>query len=233
MKDSMGKHSNDDSIEATTPVISPVKSLTPTKYHPLMAPDHEASSDDDNVVSLPPPAVTPKEANLVPFLQLSPEVAQETPEADLKVSQLDDQHNNNSSATDNEVEIFEGIESMSQQQQNLSTTCVENNNHVEEPKNPQQEIMTKSTEKLEGEFVVHSFQRLQLTLLLSDELNEVNKKKSDYPPLPDWVVVGESVLIRPSNTSGVIEFIGPTHFQVRIVGQHTLSRACAYWSSKR
>lgn len=33
-------------------------------------------------------------------------------------------------------------------------------------------------------------------------------------PLPEWVTVGESVLIRPYNTSGVISFIGPTHFQV-------------------
>lgn len=158
----MGKHSN-HSIEATRLAgqASPVKSLTPTKYHPLMAPDREASSDDDDddaVVSMPP-AVTTNEANLVPFLQLSPEVAQETDaphDADLKVSQLDDQHNNNSA--DDGVEIFEGIESMSQQQ-NLSTTCpitctktcVENNNHVEEAKNPVQETMTKSTEKLEGE----------------------------------------------------------------------------------
>jgi kinesin family protein 13 len=34
------------------------------------------------------------------------------------------------------------------------------------------------------------------------------------PPPPEWVVVGESVLIRPYNTSGVIGFVGPTHFQV-------------------
>ena len=27
------------------------------------------------------------------------------------------------------------------------------------------------------------------------------------------MIVGESVLIRPYNTSGVISFIGPTHFQ--------------------
>lgn len=33
--------------------------------------------------------------------------------------------------------------------------------------------------------------------------------------MPDWVVVGESVLIRPYNTSGVISFIGQTHFQVK------------------
>uniref|UniRef100_A0A182WIL3 Kinesin motor domain-containing protein n=1 Tax=Anopheles minimus TaxID=112268 RepID=A0A182WIL3_9DIPT len=30
---------------------------------------------------------------------------------------------------------------------------------------------------------------------------------------PDWVAIGESVLIRPYNTSGVIAFIGATHFQ--------------------
>lgn len=30
--------------------------------------------------------------------------------------------------------------------------------------------------------------------------------------VPDWVVVGESVQIRPYNTSGVVAFIGPTEF---------------------
>lgn len=31
-------------------------------------------------------------------------------------------------------------------------------------------------------------------------------------PLPDWVVVGESVLIRPYSYSGVIAYVGPTDF---------------------
>ncbi|KAL7737375.1 hypothetical protein ACLKA6_012985 [Drosophila palustris] len=31
--------------------------------------------------------------------------------------------------------------------------------------------------------------------------------------LPDWIVLGESVLIRPYNTSGVVSFVGTTHFQ--------------------
>ncbi|KAL0268806.1 UNVERIFIED_CONTAM: hypothetical protein PYX00_010619 [Menopon gallinae] len=30
--------------------------------------------------------------------------------------------------------------------------------------------------------------------------------------VPDWIVVGESVLIRPYNTSGVVAFLGPTEF---------------------
>lgn len=30
--------------------------------------------------------------------------------------------------------------------------------------------------------------------------------------VPDWIVVGESVLIRPYNISGVVAFLGPTEF---------------------
>lgn len=30
--------------------------------------------------------------------------------------------------------------------------------------------------------------------------------------LPDWVVVGESVLVRPYSYSGVIAYVGPTEF---------------------
>lgn len=37
--------------------------------------------------------------------------------------------------------------------------------------------------------------------------------KNDVP-VPEWVVLGESVLIRPTNSSGVVAFIGVTHFQV-------------------
>lgn len=46
--------------------------------------------------------------------------------------------------------------------------------------------------------------------------NELNSSQHTEAPLPDWVQIDESVLIRPYNTSGVISFIGPTHFQVRI-----------------
>lgn len=49
----------------------------------------------------------------------------------------------------------------------------------------------------------------------SDDMNEsMTQKQIDLQPPPAWVVVGESVLIRPYNTSGLIEFVGPTHFQV-------------------
>lgn len=49
----------------------------------------------------------------------------------------------------------------------------------------------------------------------SDRLDDENyQSKKIEVPIPDWVIVGESVLIRPSSISGVISFVGPTHFQV-------------------
>jgi kinesin family protein 13 len=30
--------------------------------------------------------------------------------------------------------------------------------------------------------------------------------------IPDWIMIGESVLIRPYNTSGMISFVGTTEF---------------------
>lgn len=53
---------------------------------------------------------------------------------------------------------------------------------------------------------------------IESEVSKITDKESSKTeaPLPDWVTIGESVLIRPYNTSGVISFIGPTHFQVCI-----------------
>lgn len=54
----------------------------------------------------------------------------------------------------------------------------------------------------------------------SERLEDENRDESYHntkneQPVPEWVVVGESVQIRPYNISGVISFVGPTHFQVR------------------
>lgn len=38
--------------------------------------------------------------------------------------------------------------------------------------------------------------------------------KLKHADIPEWVIVGESVLIRPYNSSGIISFVGTTHFQV-------------------
>lgn len=49
---------------------------------------------------------------------------------------------------------------------------------------------------------------------IHQQLHEQQQQILNEATLPEWVTVGESVLIRPYNTSGVISFIGPTHFQV-------------------
>lgn len=46
--------------------------------------------------------------------------------------------------------------------------------------------------------------------------NEMTGSVHNETPLPDWIALNESVLIRPYNHSGVISFIGPTHFSVGI-----------------
>lgn len=59
------------------------------------------------------------------------------------------------------------------------------------------EGMDSSTDRLEDESTYGS----------RHDLNKGNEV-----PIPDWVVVGESVLIRPYNSSGVIAYIGKTDF---------------------
>jgi kinesin family member 13 len=49
-------------------------------------------------------------------------------------------------------------------------------------------------------------------------MNESFTAKANETPPPEWVVVGESILIRPYNTSGVVSFVGGTHFQVSLIG---------------
>lgn len=49
---------------------------------------------------------------------------------------------------------------------------------------------------------------------MNDSLIDMNTSHTETP-LPEWIALNESVLIRPYNMSGVISFIGPTHFQVR------------------
>ncbi|XP_017958968.1 kinesin-like protein KIF13A isoform X1 [Drosophila navojoa] len=49
--------------------------------------------------------------------------------------------------------------------------------------------------------------------LMSSSTEVEDEGKDVDVTLPEWIVVGESVLIRPYNTSGVISFVGTTHFQ--------------------
>lgn len=85
--------------------------------------------------------------------------------------------------------------------QNIQQTSDENKNIINNDNN----MSMKPDNQLETETTTTDVQQQML---------EQNQQALSETALPDWVVVGESVLIRPYNTSGVISFIGATHFQV-------------------
>ncbi|KAJ6640612.1 Kinesin-like protein KIF13A [Pseudolycoriella hygida] len=63
--------------------------------------------------------------------------------------------------------------------------------------------MDKSIERLEA----------QMTNLGGETDSSERLEGQNDIHIPEWVVLGESVLIRPYNLSGIISFIGSTHFQ--------------------
>lgn len=63
---------------------------------------------------------------------------------------------------------------------------------------------TKSVERL----------KIQMHNMCSETDTPEQLEQHNDKPVPDWVVVGESVLIRPNSTSGVIGFVEPIQFEV-------------------
>ncbi|XP_015018840.3 kinesin-like protein KIF13A isoform X4 [Drosophila mojavensis] len=70
-------------------------------------------------------------------------------------------------------------------------------------------LQRASVAKMEG---LGAYLDANASLMSSSTEVEDEGKDADVT-LPEWIVVGESVLIRPYNTSGVISFVGTTHFQ--------------------
>ncbi|KAM8712863.1 hypothetical protein ACLKA7_013229 [Drosophila subpalustris] len=66
-----------------------------------------------------------------------------------------------------------------------------------------------SVAKMEG---LGAYLDANASIMSSSTEVEDESKELDVT-LPDWIVLGESVLIRPYNTSGVVSFVGTTHFQ--------------------
>lgn len=60
------------------------------------------------------------------------------------------------------------------------------------------------------------------TIMNDSDSNEMTTSQTETP-LPDWIALNESVLIRPYNLSGVIGFIGATHFSVNFPIVSTVS----------
>lgn len=146
----------------------------------------------------------------------------------------DDEANNNNRREKNQVEVSDSkddvekgkseefIKSKSSSITNNNGANVKNNNRMSYPigHDPSQptrteDLISKSTEKLDGKFKdLLIDNKFIYKFLALEEITESMTQKQTELPLPLWVLVGESVLIRPYNTSGVIGFVGPTHFQV-------------------
>uniref|UniRef100_A0A1A9ZAT9 CAP-Gly domain-containing protein n=1 Tax=Glossina pallidipes TaxID=7398 RepID=A0A1A9ZAT9_GLOPL len=69
---------------------------------------------------------------------------------------------------------------------------------------------SNKTNTMQGESIIISSNG---RLNMSNSLENEDDNKFTEINLPSWVVVGESVLIRPYNTSGLIAYVGTTHFQ--------------------
>ncbi|KAM7345491.1 kinesin heavy chain 73 isoform 1-T1 [Cochliomyia hominivorax] len=87
----------------------------------------------------------------------------------------------------------------------INTTTINNNN------NRSNAIHRASLAKMEG-LLTNSNDHLNVSSSMSTSMEIEDDKHIDVT-LPEWVVVGESVLIRPYNSSGVISYVGTTHFQ--------------------
>ncbi|XP_039444480.1 kinesin-like protein KIF13B isoform X3 [Culex pipiens pallens] len=72
---------------------------------------------------------------------------------------------------------------------------------------------TDDDSHLQHEDVVDEENNSSKLLQDSDVMENSFSTPSKHENIPDWVIVGESVQIRPYNTSGVISFVGGTHFQ--------------------
>lgn len=81
----------------------------------------------------------------------------------------------------------------------IQSNCLNNKTSLHQtPKKYAEDELTKSTNDIIND---------------ADNTNEMATSQIETP-LPDWIVLNESILIRPYNISGVISFIGPTHFSV-------------------
>ncbi|XP_012155796.1 kinesin-like protein KIF13A isoform X4 [Ceratitis capitata] len=88
-----------------------------------------------------------------------------------------------------------------------SSVISTNNNNNNGGSASRTQLQRASVAQMEG-IMTSSNDRLNASMSSSMELDADIEAS-----LPDWVQVGESVLIRPYNTSGVISYIGSTHFQ--------------------
>lgn len=199
----------ENSVEERLPIPShgPKKPLTPTKEHPLQDLAEEekatASDDDDGFCDTKPKVQNDENKNVI--IQAA---AKEDDNRNTTLSSDELKSNE-----DDDAERQDGEDIVKSQQPAGKVVRRKKTSSTTNAKNTSQRAsfpmgkthMDKSIERLEA----------QMANLGGDTDSSERLEVHNDAPVPEWVVVGESVLIRPYNLSGVISFIGSTHFQVR------------------
>ncbi|KAL5286205.1 KIF13B family protein [Megaselia abdita] len=175
-----------------SPVQVVVTPLTPTKEHPLKvtAEDSSEQSEDDSNVN----GIVENDVNKN------------------QIQQIDDNHNTASVEKSGE-EATATEESTEEDGKGVVKTQLPPGKVVKRKKN----TTTNSKGSRPNSLNRNSLPPLNHSDIMSSSTDSTEKLEDENCKsevvLPDWVVVGESVQIRPYNTSGVISFIGQTHFQ--------------------
>ncbi|XP_055840153.1 kinesin-like protein KIF13B isoform X4 [Episyrphus balteatus] len=220
-----------------------LKCLTPTKDHPLkdidesetLSQDSQFSDDNKNEAQIPEePATAMDEEEDETLMAVS---SDENKNEASELQKAEDNQNANellSNANNNKIE-----EDEEQQLDNQKSNIHNEGTGIVKTQLPPGKVVRRKKTATVNQVRSNSGHRASLPMMKSsvdltssnDKLNaqfnnmtssgttdsserlEEDGKHHVEVPFPDWVNVGESVLIRPYNTSGIISFIGQTHFQ--------------------
>lgn len=184
------------------------KPLTPTKEHPLQ----DLGDDDKTTTSEDEDALCDVKSKLTVQNDENKNVIIQVKEDDNRNTTMGTDEFNPNESNDVEQQL-DDENTLKSQQPSSKVVRRKKTSSSANAKNANQRAsfplaksnLDKSIERLE----------VQMGNLGADTDSSERLEAHNDSPVPEWVIVGESVLIRPSNLSGVISFIGATHFQVR------------------
>lgn len=197
------------SVEERSPIsLQAVKKpLTPTKEHPLqdLAEEEKTTTSEDEDG----------------FCDTKPSMKVQNDENKNVIMQMKEDDNRNTTLSSDEFKSNEDDDERQIDGENIVKTQLPPGKVVRRKKTSSSTNAKNASQRASfpmGKSNLNkSIERLEAQMAnLGGETDSSERLEShNDAPIPEWVVVGESVLIRPYNLSGVISFIGSTHFQVR------------------
>lgn len=191
------------------------KPLTPTKEHPLQDLAEEekptTSDDEDGICDTKPKVQNDENKNVIMEMKEDDNRNTTLSSDEFKSNEDDDAERLDD---ENIVKTQQPLGKVVRRKKTSSSTTAKN--ATQRASFPLGKTnMNKSIERLEA----------QIANLGGDTDSTERLEMHSDVPIPEWVVIGESVLIRPYNLSGVISFVGSTHFQVRNIEMPTMLTA--------